>query len=181
MNYKKKQPRLQCSLSYLGKEPWLRLVTWLLQWFCLKAGVVRILCFLTGPPRWLMAAKNENISWLLNFRVRVLLKTQPDEESVITESHITSCNQSSFSRQERTLGRRLYNNQISQTFPLCATSIRKRDAAGMKWEWLWSLWDLFVICFCSSFRTWRCTTFNDIPITFLFFVCLLLLLLFFFH
>ena len=32
-------------------------------------------CFLRGPLRWLMAAKNANISWLLNFGIRVFLKS----------------------------------------------------------------------------------------------------------
>ena len=31
--------------------------------------------FLRGPLRWLTAAKNANISWLLNFRVHVYLKS----------------------------------------------------------------------------------------------------------
>ena len=32
-------------------------------------------CFLRGPLRWLKAAKNANVSWALNFKVRVLLKS----------------------------------------------------------------------------------------------------------
>ena len=32
-------------------------------------------CFLRGPPRWLVAAKNVNVSWLLNFRIHVFLKS----------------------------------------------------------------------------------------------------------
>ena len=32
-------------------------------------------CFLRGPLRWLTAAKNANISWLLNFRIRMFLKS----------------------------------------------------------------------------------------------------------
>ena len=32
-------------------------------------------CFLRGPLRWLTAAKNANVSWFLNFRVRVFMKS----------------------------------------------------------------------------------------------------------
>ena len=32
-------------------------------------------CFLRGPLRWLTAAKNSNVSWLLNLRIRVFLKS----------------------------------------------------------------------------------------------------------
>ena len=32
-------------------------------------------CFLRGPLRWLTTAKNANGSWLLNFRIRVFLKS----------------------------------------------------------------------------------------------------------
>ena len=46
-------------------------------------------CFLRGPPRWLTAAKNEKRQ--LAF----------DEGSIVTGSHMTSCNKSSFSRQEK--------------------------------------------------------------------------------
>ena len=33
------------------------------------------LCFLRGPLRWLAATKNANVSWLLNFRIHVLMKS----------------------------------------------------------------------------------------------------------
>ena len=32
-------------------------------------------CFLKGPLSWLMTAKNTNVSWLLNFRIRMFLKS----------------------------------------------------------------------------------------------------------
>ena len=32
-------------------------------------------CFLRGPLRWLTAAKNAIVSWLLNFRIRMFLKS----------------------------------------------------------------------------------------------------------
>ena len=32
-------------------------------------------CFLRGPLRWLTQAKNANVSWLLNFRICVILKS----------------------------------------------------------------------------------------------------------
>ena len=32
-------------------------------------------CFLRGPLRWLTGAKNANVSWFLNFRVRVFMKS----------------------------------------------------------------------------------------------------------
>ena len=32
-------------------------------------------CFLRGPLRWLTAAKNANVSWFLNFRVCVFMKS----------------------------------------------------------------------------------------------------------
>ena len=32
-------------------------------------------CFLRGPLRWLTTAKNSNVSYLLNFRIRVFLKS----------------------------------------------------------------------------------------------------------
>ena len=32
-------------------------------------------CFLKSPIRWLMAAKKANVSWLLDFRVRMYLKS----------------------------------------------------------------------------------------------------------
>ena len=32
-------------------------------------------CFLRGPLRWLTAAKNAIVSWLLNFRIRMLVKS----------------------------------------------------------------------------------------------------------
>ena len=32
-------------------------------------------CFLRDPLRWLTAVKNANISWLLNFRIHVFLKS----------------------------------------------------------------------------------------------------------
>ena len=32
-------------------------------------------CFLRGPLRWLTAAKNANVSWLLNFRIRMFVKS----------------------------------------------------------------------------------------------------------
>ena len=32
-------------------------------------------CFLRGPLRWLMAAKNANVSWFFNFGIRVFLKS----------------------------------------------------------------------------------------------------------
>ena len=32
-------------------------------------------CFLRDPLRWLTAAKNANISWLLNFRIHLFLKS----------------------------------------------------------------------------------------------------------
>ena len=32
-------------------------------------------CFLRGPLRWLTAAKNAFVSWLLNFRIRMFVKT----------------------------------------------------------------------------------------------------------
>ena len=32
-------------------------------------------CFLRGPLRWLTAAKNAIISWLLNFRIRMFVKS----------------------------------------------------------------------------------------------------------
>ena len=38
-------------------------------------GVEENFCFLRGPLRWLMAAKNANVSWLLNFRICVFLKS----------------------------------------------------------------------------------------------------------
>ena len=32
-------------------------------------------CFLRGPLRWLMAAKNQIVGWLLNFRIRMFVKS----------------------------------------------------------------------------------------------------------
>ena len=32
-------------------------------------------CFLRGPLRWLTAAKNEIVGWLLNFRIRMFVKS----------------------------------------------------------------------------------------------------------
>ena len=32
-------------------------------------------CFLRGPLRWLTAAKNAIVSWLLNFRIRMFVKS----------------------------------------------------------------------------------------------------------
>ena len=40
-------------------------------WTCLN----ELSCFLRVPLRWLTAPKNANVSWLLNFRVRVFLKS----------------------------------------------------------------------------------------------------------
>ena len=32
-------------------------------------------CFLRGPLRWLTAAKNANVNWILNFRIHMFLKS----------------------------------------------------------------------------------------------------------
>ena len=32
-------------------------------------------CFLRGPLRWLTAAENANVSWIVNFRIRVFMKS----------------------------------------------------------------------------------------------------------
>ena len=43
---------------------------------------------LRGPLRWLTAAQNANFSWLLNFRVRVFLKSAVNQEG---RSRLTTC------------------------------------------------------------------------------------------
>ena len=40
-------------------------------------------CFLRGPQKWLTAAKSANFSWLLNFTIRVFLK------SAVISSHLS--------------------------------------------------------------------------------------------
>ena len=37
-------------------------------------------CFLRGPLRWLTAAKNAIVSWLLNFRIRIFVKSAVIDE-----------------------------------------------------------------------------------------------------
>ena len=39
-------------------------------------------CFLSGPPRWLTASKNANVSWLLNFRDCVFEKRSKYNETI---------------------------------------------------------------------------------------------------
>ena len=39
-------------------------------------------CFLRGPLRWLTAAKNANVSWLLNFRMCVFMNSAVNRELV---------------------------------------------------------------------------------------------------
>ena len=41
-------------------------------------------CFLRGSLSWLTAAKNANVSWLLNFRIRVFMKSAVSREIVCT-------------------------------------------------------------------------------------------------
>ena len=38
-------------------------------------------CFLRGPLRWLTAAKNAIVSWLLNFRIRMFMKSAVNKVS----------------------------------------------------------------------------------------------------
>ena len=40
-------------------------------------------CFLRGPLRWLMAAKNANVSWLLNFRIHVFMKSTVNKVTIL--------------------------------------------------------------------------------------------------
>ena len=44
-------------------------------------------CFLRGPLRWLKAAKNAIVSWLLNFKIRMFVKSAV----IICYSHTWSC------------------------------------------------------------------------------------------
>ena len=39
-------------------------------------------CFLRGPLRWLTAAKNAIVSWLLNFRIRMFVKSALKRASI---------------------------------------------------------------------------------------------------
>ena len=55
-----------------------------------------------------------------------------DEESIVTGSHMTSCNKSSFSRQEKDSGSEIVEKSNFSDVPPRATSIRKRNAAGVK-------------------------------------------------
>ena len=56
-------------------------------------------CFLRGRLRWLTAAKNANVSWFLNFRICMFLKsaaiiiTIPSNEPWTTETHKADGNQ----------------------------------------------------------------------------------------
>ena len=40
-------------------------------------------CFLRGPLRWLTAAKNTNVSWLLNFRIHVFMKSMVNKVTIL--------------------------------------------------------------------------------------------------
>ena len=40
-------------------------------------------CFLRGPLRWLTAAKNANVSWLLNFRIHVFMKSIVNKVTIL--------------------------------------------------------------------------------------------------
>ena len=62
------------------------------------------------------------------------LKPYPDEESIITESHMTSCNQSSFSRQKREAWERDYRIIKFLRRSRWATSIckKKRSRCEMR-------------------------------------------------
>ena len=40
-------------------------------------------CFLRGPLRWLTAAKNANVSWLLNFRIHVFMKSMVNKVTIL--------------------------------------------------------------------------------------------------
>ena len=50
-----------------------------------ELGEVNV-CFVRGPLRWLTAARNTNVSWLLNFRVHIFL-----ESAVIAENNNRLC------------------------------------------------------------------------------------------
>ena len=49
------------------------------------------LCFLRGPLRWLTAVKHANVSWLLNFRIRLFLKSAVNliADNLTVQSHLT--------------------------------------------------------------------------------------------
>ena len=45
-------------------------------------------CFLRGPLRWLTAAKNSIVSWLLNFRIRMFVKSAVTTMLALTWKYI---------------------------------------------------------------------------------------------
>ena len=47
-------------------------------------------CFLSGPLRWLTAAKNAIVSWLLNFRIRMFVKSAVTQEGHSKNNRKTS-------------------------------------------------------------------------------------------
>ena len=46
-------------------------------------------CFLRGPLRWLTAAKNAIVSWLLNFRIRMFVKSAASSHCTIDAESAT--------------------------------------------------------------------------------------------
>ena len=89
-----------------------------------------------------------------------------DEESIVTGTHMTSCNKSSFSRQEREpLERDCWIIKFSDVPVMCNKySQKKRSRYEMRNGYKAchiSLLYFFVSLFS---RTWRCITFNNIPV-----------------
>ena len=48
-------------------------------------------CFLRGPLRWLTAAKNAIVSWVLNVRIRTFVKSAVNGNCLILGSHSKGC------------------------------------------------------------------------------------------